>query len=150
VAPQGVRGGGALADRAHARWTSAPRWVRARLFDIWSELVARFQPISRALVLMWRAGPVLIGGYILLYTLLLALESLVGIGVTRLFGPNDISGFWMVNDQLILLAIPLIIEPLRIVLVSSSYDQVIARLVKRNADAGAAALSRPAVAAVRD
>jgi hypothetical protein len=148
VAPRGVRVRGALADRAHARWTSAPRWVRARLSDIWSELVARFRPIGRALVLMWRAGPVLIGGYILLYTLLLALESLVGIGVTRLFGPNDVSGFWMVNDQLILLAIPLIIEPLRIVLVSSSYDQVIARLVGRNADAGAAALSRPAADAV--
>lgn len=147
VAPRGVRIRGALVDRARARWTSAPRWVRARLADIWSELVGRFQPIGRALVLMWRAGPVLIGGYVLLYTLLLALESLVGIGVTRVFGPNDVGRFWMVNDQLILLAIPLIIEPLRIVLVSSSYDQVIGRLLQRNADAGAAELSRPAAPA---
>jgi len=146
VAPQPVRVRGALAEAARERWAAAPAWLRARARDVWDELVARVRPIGRALVLMWRAGPVLIGGYVLLYTVLLALESLVGIGVTRLFGPNDVGGFWMVNDQLILLAIPVIIEPLRIVLVSSSYDQVIGRLRGRSADAGATALSGAAPA----
>jgi hypothetical protein len=128
VAPTGVRMRGAVADHARRRWAGVPGWLRSRLTDVWDEIVSRFQPIGRALVLMWRAGPVLIGGYVLLYTLLLGLESLVGIGITRIVGPHDVDSFWMVNDQLILLAIPLIIEPLRIVLVSSSYDSVIGRL----------------------
>lgn len=145
VAPQQVSLRGALVDQARSRWLRAPGWIRARLADIWSEIVSRFQPIGRAIVLMWRAGPVLIGGYVLLYTLLLALESLVGIGLTRVFGPNELGAFWMVNDQIILLAIPLIIEPLRIALVSSSYDQVVGRLVQRRTDAAApAATSVPA------
>lgn len=135
VAPQRLNLSGALVDRARSRWVRAPGWIRTRLADFWAEIAARFQPIGRVIVLMWRAGPVLIGGYVLLYTVLLALESLVGIGITRVLGPNELGAFWMVNDQLILLAIPLIIEPLRIVLVSASYDQVVGRLVQRQSDA---------------
>lgn len=142
VAPQRVSLSGALVDRARSRWLRAPGWIRTRLADFWAEIAARFRPIGRAIVLMWRAGPVLIGGYVLLYTVLLALESLVGIGITRILGPNELGAFWMVNDQLILLAIPLIIEPLRIVLVSASYDQVVGRLVPRQTDAATDAVGQ--------
>lgn len=141
VKPQGVRVRGRIADGARSRWATVPGWLRARLADVWAELVGRVTPIGRAIVLMWRAGPVLIGGYVLLYTLLLGLGSLIDIGVTRLIGPNDFNGFWAVNDQLILLVAPLIVEPLRIALVSSSYDRVVGRTVERTGDAGAAALS---------
>ncbi|GAA1924226.1 hypothetical protein GCM10009775_15700 [Microbacterium aoyamense] len=141
VAPRGVQVRGGFVDRARTRWTRVPGWLRSRLADVWGDLIGRFRPIGRVFVLMWRAGPILIGGYILLYTVLTALESLFGIGVTRVFGPNDFAGFWAVNDQLILLLIPLLIEPLRIVLVSSSYDQVIGRLLQRDADASAEALT---------
>lgn len=128
VAPQSARLGGAVVTRARARFDTLPSRLRARLRDVWSDLIARFQPIGRALLLMWRAGPVLIGSYILLFTLLLALDAALEVAVTRVIGPEDLRGFWMVNAPLIFLFIPFVIEPLRVVLVASAYDAVIGRL----------------------
>ncbi len=128
VAPQTARLGGAVATRARARLDTLPSRMRARLRDVWSDLIARFRPIGRALLLMWRAGPVLIGSYILLFTLLIALDAALEFGITRVIGPEDLGGFWMVNAPLIFLFVPLVIEPLRVVLVASAYDAVIGRL----------------------
>lgn len=139
VAPQTVRLGGTVATRARARFDTLPSRLRARLKDIWSDILARFQPIGRALLLMWRAGPVLIGSYILLFTILLAADAALELGVTRAIGPQELVGFWMVNAPLIFLFIPLVIEPLRVVLVASAYDAVIGRLAPAPAEAPAAA-----------
>lgn len=128
VAPQSARLGGPVVTRARARFDTLPSRLRARLRDVWSDLIARFQPIGRALQLMWRAGPVLIGSYVLLFTLLLALDAALEVALTRAIGPEDLRGFWMVNAPLIFLFIPLVIEPLRVVLVASAYDAVIGRL----------------------
>ncbi|WP_314504393.1 hypothetical protein [uncultured Microbacterium sp.] len=129
VAPQSARLGGRVAVRAQARFNTLPSRLRARLRDIWSDVIARFQPIGRALLLMWRAGPVLVGSYVLLFTILLGLDAALEIGVTRVIGPQELGGFWMVNAPLIFLFVPLVIEPLRVVLVASAYDAVIGRLV---------------------
>ena len=129
VAPQSARLGGRVAVRAQARFNTLPSRLRARLRDIWSDVIARFQPIGRALLLMWRAGPVLVGSYVLLFTILLGLDAALEIGVTRAIGPQELGGFWMVNAPLIFLFVPLVIEPLRVVLVASAYDAVIGRLV---------------------
>lgn len=126
VAPALIRG--TVVERARTGWRSLPGRVRARLADVWSDFVSRFTPITRTLGLMWRAGPVLIGGYILLYTVLLLLEGTLEWGLVRLIGPHDIDDFWLVNDQLIFLIVPVLMEPLRIALVASAYDGVIGRL----------------------
>ncbi|MCP2635831.1 hypothetical protein K0817_004520 [Microbacterium sp. HD4P20] len=134
VAPQAVPTdelGGEIGERLRARYRSLPQRLRARLRDIWSDVVGRFTPIGRAFVLMWRSGPVLIGGFVLLYTLLLAAQGVLGWGVTRLVGPHDLSSFWLVWDQLILLIVPVLIEPVRIALVAGGYDAVIGRLIVR-------------------
>ena len=128
VAPQSARLGGQVTARAQARFNTLPSRLRARLRDVWSDLIARFQPIGRALLLMWRAGPVLIGSYVLLFTMLLWLDAALEVGVTRMIGPEELGGFWMVNAPLVFLFVPLVIEPLRVVLVASAYDAVIGRL----------------------
>ena len=128
VAPQTARLGGTLVVRARSRFDTLPSRLRARLGDLWRDFISRFQPIGRALLLMWRAGPVLIGSYILLFTILLFVASILQWGITRVIGPQDIVGFWEINAPLAFLFIPLIIEPLRVVLVASAYDAVIGRL----------------------
>ncbi|RXZ73232.1 hypothetical protein [Agromyces albus] len=133
VAPQAPRLGGALVDGARRRFSSLPEAVRRRLGDVWWDFAARFRPIGRAVVLMWRAGPVLVGGYVLLYTIVLGLEQMLRIWVTRLVGPQDLYSFWAVADAVILLLVPLIVEPLRVSLVASAYDATLARLVPASA-----------------
>jgi len=129
--------GGDVGRRVRRRYQSLPGRLRARLADIWSDLISRFTPIGNALVLMWRAGPVLIGGFVLLYTLLLWLQGVVAWAIPRAFGPHD-SQFWFINDQLIFLIAPVLIEPVRIALVAGGYDGVIGRLRGRRAAAHAA------------
>ncbi|MFB7894457.1 hypothetical protein ACFC1I_19800 [Microbacterium sp. NPDC056044] len=120
--------GGEVGRRIRSRYRSLPQRLRARLADIWSDLVSRFTPIGRALVLMWRAGPVLITGFVLLYTLLLWLQGVLEWAVPRVVGPQDVNDFWFVYDQLIFLIAPLLIEPVRIALVAGGYDAVVGTL----------------------
>ncbi|MFK4808040.1 hypothetical protein ACI3KX_19420 [Microbacterium sp. ZW CA_36] len=148
VAPEPVPAdslGGEVGARLRSRYRSLPGRLRARLGDIWADLVSRFTPIGDAIVLMWRAGPVLIGGFVLLYTVLLAVQGWAEWGLLRLVGPHDLDKFWLVFDQVIFLVVPVLIEPIRIALVAGGYDAVIGRLVSRRA--AAAPSSEPAPAA---
>jgi hypothetical protein len=136
VAPEPPRLGGATVDRARQRFSALPQALRRRLADLWWEIAARFRPIGRAIVLMWRAGPMLIGGYILLYTVVLGLEQLLRVAVTRLVGPQDVFTFWAVADTAILLVVPLVMEPIRVSLVASAYDATLARLAPAAGSSG--------------
>lgn len=152
VAAEAPQLSGEVADRVRHGWGALPAGLRRRLADVWNELVSRFRPIARAFVLMWRAGPVPIGGYVLLATLLIAAERLLRYGLTRAIGPHDLEDFWFVADTAILLVVPLVIEPVRIALVASAYDAVIGRLVpaKDASAAGASTDTRSDAASVAD
>lgn len=110
------------------RYRRIPQRVRRRLGDLGGQLVARFRPIGGALVLMWRAGPVLIAGYVLVYAVVVALEGLLQVVTTRLIGPHDFAGFWTVVAAFVFVPVALIVEPIRIALVGAAYDRVLARL----------------------
>ncbi len=129
VAPEAVRFTTPALERVRGRYSSLPARLRRRLTDIGQGMGERFRPLWRAIVLMWRAGPVLIGGYVLLYTILILGERMVAVGVTRAIGPHDTAEFWMVADTLIFLAVPLVIEPVRTVLVAGAYDATIGALI---------------------
>lgn len=129
VEPRAVSLRSTIVDRARTRYASVPQRLRRRLTDIGSGMGARLRPIWRAVVLMWQGGPILIGGYVLLYSVVLLGETYLGWVVTRLFGPQDFGSFWLVADSVILLLVPLVIEPVRTVLVASAYDATVGALI---------------------
>lgn len=129
VEPEGVRVRGRIVDTARTRLGRIPQRLRRRLADLGSGVGARFRPIWRAIVLMWRGGPLLIAGYVLLYSLLILGERWLGFGITRLVGPHDLQSFWQAFAVPILLIVPLVIEPLRTVLVAGAYDATIGALI---------------------
>lgn len=111
------------AARLRERYTKLPEQVRQRVTDLTSSIASRFRPIWSALLLMWRAGPALVGAYILCFTIVLLIERLAQIALIRLIGPHDIFAFWMVVDSLVFLIVPIIVEPLRIAVVASAYNE---------------------------
>ena len=129
VSPQGVQWRGQLVDQARARYGSVPVRVRRRLTDIGSGVGSRFRPVWRAIVLMWRSGPILIGGYVLLYVIVILGEQWLRVGLIRLIGPHDFWTFWLVAGTPLLLLVPLVIEPVRTALIASAYDGTIGALV---------------------
>lgn len=131
-------------DRTVARYRALRGPIRRALDDLWKQVTQRFAPIGKAIVLMWRAGPLLIAGYVLLFTVLLPLEPALAWVVTRIVGPQSLTGFWVVLSESLFLIPPLIIEPLRIAIVAAAYDATLTRLAP---DAPAA---RPAAQAGGD
>jgi hypothetical protein len=129
VAPQGLQWRGALVTRARTRYGLVPQRLRRRLTDIGADVGARFRPLWRAIVLMWRSGPILIGGYVLLYAALILGERWLGFALTRLLGPNDFDAFWLVAAPGLFLLVPLVVETVRTVIVAAAYDATVGALI---------------------
>jgi hypothetical protein len=116
-----------LFARGRKRMNSIPGPIRRVLTEIGKDFAGRFTPIVNAFVLMWRAGPVRIATYVLLYTLVLALSASGLRLIALLIGPQDLFGFWSVADVALALLIAAIIEPVRVALVASAYDAALGR-----------------------
>ncbi|MFE6997046.1 hypothetical protein ACFVAE_13860 [Microbacterium sp. NPDC057659] len=130
-----------LIARARARAERVPSALRRRAGDLRDELTARFKPIGRAILLMWRAGPVMIASYVLLYTIVLALKPLLEWSIVSLIGPQEPRLWWTVGT-LITMAPLVLAEPVRIALVSGAYDRTLkaTRRAVENAPQSAALL----------
>lgn len=129
VAPQAPEFGHAAIVVARQRYESLPERVRARLADVSEQVLDVFRPIGKVMVLMWRAGPVLIGGYILLYTLaVVAAQGWLQLALTRGIGPQELQPTWWLLWSGIVVAVGMIFEPLRIAIVAAAYDQTISRM----------------------
>lgn len=129
VAPQGMQWRGELAERTRERYGTIPQRVRRRLGDLGGQVGSRFVPVWRAIVLMWRSGPTLIGGYVLAYWVVILGEQWLRFGVLRLVGPQDFVDVWRVFGGIALLAVPIVIEPIRTSLVASAYDATVGALI---------------------
>ena len=117
------------------RYAAVPSWARTRVADVGAEFAGRFRPIGRSLLLMWHAGPVVIGGYVLLYSAVLAMQGFLPGVIVRLIGPHDLGTFWAAFATPIFLLVPLVVEPLRIAVVAASYDSTLGALRRRAAGA---------------
>ncbi|MFT4260411.1 hypothetical protein [Microbacterium sp.] len=140
-----------LLARFRAHTVSLPNPVGRRLTDLSKELGERFRPIGRALLLMWRAGPVLVASYALVYVVVKALESLLEIGIARLIGPHEYL-WWAIAFPLVSLVPGMLIEPVRIAVISGAYDATLGRLRRkhRKGRAPAASVGEAEVRAVAD
>ena len=129
-----------------------PNPVVRRLKDLGDELGARFRPIGRAILLMWRAGPLLVASYALVYVIVKALESYLSFGITRLIGPHEFLT-WAIILPVVSIVPLLIIEPLRIAVISGAYDATLGRLRRRpqeRADSASVSAEETEMRAVAD
>lgn len=138
VRAQAPRLSGARVQRVRTHYGRIPQRVRRRIGDLAEPVVGRFRPIGRAVVLMWRAGPLLIGGYVLLFTVVEFAEQWLLVGAGRAIGPHDLITFWIPVSGAVVIVVSLIVEPVRMALVAATYDRTIAELTAAAADAEAA------------
>ena len=126
---------------------SVPAWLRRRLGDLGMQFIRRFRPVWRAILTIWHAGAIPMGIYILAYTIVVALQGWVTWGIIAAVGPHDLQTFWMIVDALIALAVMLLIEPVRIALVSAAYDHSLGATMNAAVSAPEATDEDPADAA---
>lgn len=136
VVAQAPRLAGGATDRVLSRFARVPSWIRRRAKEFGAQMVALFRPVWSALVLMWRAGPVIIGAYVLFYVAIVASEDLLLAGIVRAIGPHTYEGFWAFVSLAAAMLVAIIVEPVRVSLIASAYDTTIGQLRSRAAAIG--------------
>lgn len=127
VTAQALRIRGRRIARIRARYRLLPQGVRKRSLDLWQQVTARFRPIGNALVLMWRAGPLLVGGYVFAFVALAAAEDWLIVGLSRAAGPHFIQ-WWLFALPAITLLVTVFIEPIRMSIIAATYDHTLRQL----------------------
>ncbi|WP_426188196.1 hypothetical protein [Microbacterium sp. TWP3-1-2b2] len=89
-------------------------------------MLQRFESLWAAVAVVWRGGPVIFGAAVLAYSLWAYTERLATQGVLRSVGGHE-SWFWSAFLPLLTVAVAAIAEPLRVAIVATAYDAVIAR-----------------------
>ncbi|WEO75793.1 hypothetical protein BJQ94_10385 [Cryobacterium sp. SO2] len=128
------------ADRVRTGYARVPAAVSRRVADVGSDFVSRWKPLANALTLIWRAGVVPMGIFVLAYTVLEASGAWLSFGATRLIGAHDLETWWMNVDGVLNFGIEVLLEPLRICLIAAGYDYCLRRLGERRLAAAAPAV----------
>jgi hypothetical protein len=113
------------------RYARVPKGVSRRFADVGGDFVSRWKPLANALTLVWRAGVVPMGIFVLAYTVLEAAAGWLAFGAIRLVGPHDLEQWWMNVDGSLIFAIDVVLEPLRVCLIAAAYDYCLRRLGER-------------------
>jgi hypothetical protein len=145
AAPVALRPTGRYIDSARTRYAALPTAVTRRFTDIGSDFVGRWRPLGNALVLIWRAGVVPMGVFVLAYTVLEAATSWGFLAGVQLIGAHDLNAWWRNFDVILGFGIDAVVEPLRICLIAAGYDFCLRKLEQRRETAEIAAVE-PGVA----
>ena len=135
--PVTFRPRGRYVDSARTRFAALPTAVTRRFTDIGSDFAGRWRPLGNALVLIWRAGVLPMGVFVLAYTVLEAATSWGFLAGVQLIGAHDFNEWWRNFDQILGFGIDAIVEPLRICLIAAGYDFCLRKLEERREAAAA-------------
>lgn len=100
--------------------------VRGTASTLTSTLLHRFESLWAALAVIWRGGPVLFAATVLAYAVWGLAQWWGTRGVLVLVGGRD-SDFWAAFLPLILVGIGAVFEPLRVAVIATAYEAVVAR-----------------------
>lgn len=89
-------------------------------------LLERLESLWAAVAVVWRGGPVIFGSAVLAYALWALAERLGTRGLLQLVGGHE-GWFWSAFLPLLTVAVAAVAEPLRVAIVATVYDAVIAR-----------------------
>lgn len=105
------------------RLETSPKGAVSRLTRI---VAQRFEELWAAVALIWRGGPVVFGGLALAYALWAWAEQSGSRAMLVLIGGHE-TAFWSGFLPLLLIAVGVIAEPLRVAIVATAFDAVIGR-----------------------
>ncbi len=85
-------------------------------------ITRRFSEIADAVRIVWRAGALPVAVLLVAYALWALAERLLQIGVVHLLGPHE-AWFWSAFAGIVTVLVAAIMEPLRVAIVSTAYDE---------------------------
>jgi hypothetical protein len=118
-------------SRVRNRLGLLPNGVRDRAKDVSKGFVGRWTPLANAVVLIWRAGVMAMGIFVLAYTVLEAANLWLRFAGVQLIGPHPLNTWWMNFDDMLSFVVSVLVEPVRIALIAAAYDFCLRRLEER-------------------
>jgi hypothetical protein len=118
-------------SRVRTRFDVLPTVVRDRAKDVSKDFIGRWTPLANAVVLIWRAGVLPMGIFVLAYTILEAANSWLRLAGVQLIGPHHLNSWWMNFDDMLSFVVSVLVEPVRIALIAAAYDFCLRRLEER-------------------
>jgi hypothetical protein len=98
-----------------------PRSLRRRLGELSDDLIERWKPIADSVRLIWNAGPITMGFFLVAFAIVDVASLWLNLAVYRSLGPHELA-WWFATDQPISLLIDLVVEPIRLCLIAAAYD----------------------------
>jgi hypothetical protein len=108
------------------RWSRLPRRLRTLLTAATGGFQERWLPIAGSIRVIWSAGPLALGGFLLSYAVVHAAGEWLAIGLMRALGPHEFL-FWTAVDDPIGLVVVALVIPLQLTLVAAAYDTALRR-----------------------
>jgi hypothetical protein len=118
-------------SRVRNRLGLLPNVVRDRAKDVSKGFVGRWTPLANAVVLIWRAGVLAMGIFVLAYTVLESANLWLRLAGVQLIGPHHLNSWWMNFDDMLSFVVSVLVEPVRIALIAAAYDFCLRRLEER-------------------
>ncbi len=120
-------------NAARERYGAVDERVRRRIDDITGNFTGKFTPLWNAITMMFRAGPLMIGAYVLAYALWAFGSEWLRIAAFHAFGPQG-ADFWFPVAPLITVAVAAVTEITRIAMTASAFDSVLGILDRGSLD----------------
>lgn len=117
-------------EAATRRWQAlGPRTRRILQWPV-NGFLERWQPIATAFRLVWRAGPIVMGVYIIAFGVLTIGTEWLRFAIHQTLGPHEIQ-WWIAWDEPIGLVVDVVIYLLQISLVAAAFDRCLQALDDR-------------------
>lgn len=147
--PRSRRPESTVARVAGERWSRLPVWARTLGTAAGSGFLDRWRPVALAAQLIWRSGPVALGGYLLAFAVTSAAGDWLGLLVYRLLGPHD-TRWWFGASDVVGLGVDIAVGLLQVAIVAAAFDHALRSDAAQELvdDAGDAVSSAAAPAAV--
>lgn len=100
--------------------------LRGAVGSLSRTLLQRFEDLWAAIAAIWRGGPLLFGLFAGCYAIWALAERVGTRGVLQLVGGHE-NNFWSAYFPLIMVAVAVIAEPLRVAIVATAFDSIVAR-----------------------
>jgi hypothetical protein len=122
--PRRARATTARMARAQERWSSAPVWARRAATLVSSGFLDRWRPVALAARLIWSAGPLAIGLYLLAFAVVTAAGEWLRLLIYRLAGPHS-GGWWYGASDGYELAVKAVVGVLQVALVAAAFEHAL-------------------------
>lgn len=106
------------------RWSGLPVWLRKIGTTLSSGVLDRWRPVALAARLIWRAGPIAVGSYLLAFAVIVAGGEWLRLLVYRLIGPRGVS-WWLGASDAVEMAIGAVSAVLTVSLVAAAFDHAL-------------------------